>query len=43
MRPAALVSANLIPLAALAQPVDPIDALNQALAGSENLAVAAGP
>jgi hypothetical protein len=31
MRLAALLSANLIPFAALAQPIDPIDALNQAL------------
>ncbi len=37
----ALSSANLIALAAFAQSVGPIDALNQALAASENLAVAA--
>jgi hypothetical protein len=41
MQLAALSSANLIALAALAQPVEPIDALNQAFAASEILAVAA--
>jgi Domain of unknown function (DUF4476) len=41
MQLVALSSANLIALAALAQSVEPIDALNQALAASENLAVAA--
>ncbi len=41
MQLVALSSANLIALAAFAQSVEPIDALNQALAASENLAVAA--
>lgn len=41
MRFVAVAFANLIALSAFAQPVEPLDALNQALAASENLAVAA--
>src|SRR5215472_13787330 len=41
MRSAALMFSNLVAFAAFAQPAEPIDELNQALAASENLAIAA--
>ena len=41
MRSAALMFSNLVAFSVLAQSAEPIDDLNQALAASENLAIAA--